>query len=88
MAMTFTIDPRPTVIGNLLLVTGTFDDGDGDRSGFLDLKEVIGSLIHVDANGFNDATTIGYLPPAGNVGIQINCGANATGIWMALGIRA
>lgn len=87
MAMTFTIDPRPTVIGNLLLVTGTFQD-DGSRSGGLELTEVIGSLIHVDANGLNDASTVGFPSPAGSVGIQIQCaGGNIAGTWIALGHR-
>ena len=87
MAMTVSIDPRPTVIGNLLLVTGTFQD-DGTRSGAIELASFFSSLIHVDANGLNDQSTVGFQPAAGSVGINIACaGGNIGGTWIALGIR-
>ena len=86
MAMTFTTDPRTTVLGNLLLVTGTFQD-DGTRSGTISLDSHFQKIIWCSAVGLNDLTstaktvtndtTIGFSCAAGNIG----------GTWVALGIR-
>ena len=84
--MTITTDTRTTVLGNLLLVTGTFQD-DGTRGGTLSLDSHFQKIIWCDATGLGDTTstastvtndkTIGISCAAGNIG----------GTWVALGIR-
>ena len=88
MGMTFTTDTRPTVLGNLVLITGTYDDGDGDRSGSILLSDHFSKLLHVGVASHGDSSATAYIHSAGNpLAITISCGANGTGNWMALGIR-
>ena len=42
--MAITFDPRPTIIGNLMLVTGTFADGDTS----IDFSGHLASLVYGD----------------------------------------
>jgi len=88
MAMTFTIDPRPTVIGNLLLVTGTYDDAASDRAGDLLLSDYFSKLLHVDISPFTDATATAVIHSEGQpLAMSIACAATEKGRWLALGIR-
>lgn len=86
--MTFTIDPRPTVIGNLLLVTGTYDDAANDRAGDLLLSDYFSKLLHVDISPFTDVTATAVIHSEGQpLAMSVECGAGEKGRWLALGIR-
>ena len=86
MAMTITIDPRTTVLGNLLLVTGTFQD-DGTRNGALSLDSHFQKIIWCSAVGLNDLTSVAKTATNDRT-IGISCAAgNISGTWVALGIR-
>jgi hypothetical protein len=87
MGMTFTTDTRPTVLGNLVLITGTYDD-DGTRSGSILLSDHFSKLLHVGVASHGDSSATAYIHSAGSpLQMTISCGANGTGNWMALGIR-
>jgi len=87
MAMEFTTDTRPTVLGNLVLITGTYDD-DGTRSGSILLSDHFSKLLHVGVASHGDSSATAYIHSTGQPLIMtISCGANGTGNWMALGIR-
>tara|TARA_Y100001938_G_C7788517_1_gene281366 strand:+ start:180 stop:485 length:306 start_codon:yes stop_codon:yes gene_type:complete len=49
--MAFTIDPRPIVFGNKVMITGTFDGTDGADSALIDLGEFMTSIDFAIANG-------------------------------------
>jgi hypothetical protein len=88
MAMAFTTDTRPTVLGNLILVTGTYDD-DGSRSGDILLSDHFSKLLHVDVSSHGDNSATAIIHSTGSpLQMTLSCAANGTGRWMALGIRA
>ena len=86
MAMTITTDPRITTIGNLLLMTGTFQD-DGTRNGSIDLDSHFQKVIWCDACGLGDPTS-GATTFTNDTTVGITCAAGSIGgTWVALGIR-
>lgn len=90
MTVTFTTDPRPTVVGNLIMYTGTFtDDNAATPTGDLDLSA---SLASITACGLTTA----HPGIVGNVEKTIDgailkvtaAGPNETGTWWAMGPRS
>tara|TARA_R100000458_G_C8272695_1_gene247560 strand:- start:2343 stop:2624 length:282 start_codon:yes stop_codon:yes gene_type:complete len=93
MAFTSTIDTRPTALGNLMLVTGTFTNDGGSTGSAIDLSDILSSIVACGANA--DATTPGTgagvdgtFAFISGTNIAVQCVANQIGTWWALGQRS
>jgi hypothetical protein len=94
MAFSSTVDERPTAIGNMMLYTGTWnaasvDVGNIDMTGLL--VEILASGVMADQGGAQtgagvDGAFVNHI--AGSAGFTIECVANMTGRWWALGRRS
>lgn len=90
MTVTFTTDPRPTVVGNLIMYTGTFTDdgaltpaGDLDLSALLAELKVVNVLVsHPAATGLIDFTIDGTTLKI------VNAEVGEGGTWAAMGPRS
>tara|TARA_R100000406_G_scaffold34416_3_gene22769 strand:+ start:2835 stop:3107 length:273 start_codon:yes stop_codon:yes gene_type:complete len=90
MTVTFTTDPRPTVVGNLIMYTGTFtDDAAATPTGDLDLSALLAEIklanvlaSHPAATGLIDftidGTTVKFLA------VEVGEG----GTWAVMGPRS
>ena len=95
MAFVFTIDERPSVLGNLLLLSGTFVNTGGDDGGPMALNTHLNSVVACGAaagtatagTGAGVDGVFALIPPAPAVGVTIQCVANQDGTWWALGKR-
>lgn len=94
MAFAFTTDERPSVLGNLLLITGTFTNGGGDVGGPINVGTQLSVIVACDA--YAGAVTAGTGAGVDGVfatvaptlqGVVINCVAGQDGHWWALGKR-
>jgi hypothetical protein len=86
--MAITFDPRPTIIGNLMLVTGTFADGDTS----IDFSGHLASLVYGDVIvvGGNDNPTEEANPVAigaNGTTLHFSEGASLGGRFIGLGFR-
>ena len=83
--MAITFDPRPTIIGNLMLVTGTFADGDTS----IDFSGHLASLVYGDVIvvGGNDNPTEEANPVANGTTLHFTEGASLGGRFIGLGFR-
>jgi hypothetical protein len=94
MAFTFTIDTRPTALGNLMLVTGTFTNDSGSTGDAIDLSDFLSSIVGCGANASSTTAgtgagvdgTFAFIAP--NTVLAIQCVANQIGTWWALGQRS
>tara|TARA_R100000406_G_scaffold95599_1_gene90418 strand:- start:2432 stop:2698 length:267 start_codon:yes stop_codon:yes gene_type:complete len=88
MAFTYTQDERPTALGNLAMVFGTFTSTDGDTGGDV---EIAGLRTILGAGLFSDQAAAG---PGDNgqviVGttMTVLTAPDAAGKWFAFGVRA
>ena len=88
MAFTYTQDERPTALGNLVMVFGTFTSIDGDTGGDIvisGLREVLGSGVQTDLAG---AAPGDNAPVIAGTTMTIATAPDATGRWFAFGVRA
>ena len=93
MAFSSTVDERPTAIGNMMMYTGTWnaasvDTGSIDLSGLL--VEVLASGVMADQGGAQTGAGVdgAFVNHTGSTGLVIECVANMTGRWWALGRRS
>ena len=93
MAFSSTIDERPTAIGNMMMYTGTFnaagvDVGTVELDGHL--TEILASGVMGDFGGAQTGAGVdgAFVNHTGGAGITIECVANMTGRWWALGRRS
>ena len=87
MALTHTIDQRPTVLGNLVLLFGTFEEDSTGTTGTIDLSDHLNEIV---AAGFN-ATTSGSPSEvhfaAGATTMNLVYASGDDGQWWAMGRR-
>jgi hypothetical protein len=92
MAFSSTVDARPSVMGNLVMLTGTFNAA-GVTTGAIALTSQLSDMVGCGANG--DA--IGDVTGGGVDGlfalftgstITIDCVSGQSGRWWALGHRS
>mgnify|MGYP003628717239 CR=1 FL=1 len=93
MAFSSTIDTRPAVMGNLLMVTGTFNAA-GVNTGTIDLTSFITDIKAAGALGTAGSGSSGagvdgvFVLDVGAAALSIDCVAGQTGIWWAMGPRS
>lgn len=95
MVFTFTIDERPSVLGNLLLLSGTFTNTGVTIGGPISLATHINSVVAAGAvagtatagTGAGVDGVFALIPPAPVVGVTVQCIAGQDGTWWALGKR-
>ena len=94
MAFASTTDERPSVLGNLLLMTGTFTNTGGDTGGAINVADHMDTVVACGA--YAGSATAGSGAGVDGVfalvaptlqGIVIQCVANQDGHWWALGKR-
>tara|TARA_R110002020_G_scaffold14091_2_gene50120 strand:+ start:19707 stop:19991 length:285 start_codon:yes stop_codon:yes gene_type:complete len=94
MAFVSTIENRPNILGNLVLVSGTFTNGGADIGGAITLTDHLSSIVALGASaggatagtGAGVDGTFALKAPAG-VGLVIQTVAGQDGTWWALGKR-
>tara|TARA_R110000751_G_scaffold59801_2_gene125308 strand:+ start:3207 stop:3491 length:285 start_codon:yes stop_codon:yes gene_type:complete len=94
MAFASTTDSRPSVLGNLTLMTGTFTNTGGDTGGAITLATHMDKIVACGA--YAGAATAGTGAGVDGVlalvaptlqGLVIQCVADQDGHWWALGKR-
>ena len=93
MAFSSTIDTRPAVMGNLLMVTGTFN-ASGVTTGTIDLTSLItdikaaGILATAGSGSSANGTDGAFVQDVGGAALSVDCLSGQTGIWWAMGPRS
>tara|TARA_R100001509_G_scaffold152970_1_gene113594 strand:+ start:623 stop:904 length:282 start_codon:yes stop_codon:yes gene_type:complete len=93
MAFESTIDTRPTTVGNLLMVTGTFTNGGSDAGGNIDLSSQLATIVAAGANaGSSTAGTgagvDGVFALINGTTLVIQNVNGQDGTWFAMGQRS
>jgi len=92
MAFSSTIDTRPTVMGNLLMVTGTWN-ASGVTSGSIDLTSLLADIVasgvmQTAGSGASAAGVDGaFVQKTGAAALSVTCVSGQTGLWWAMGRR-
>ena len=92
MAFESTIDTRPHYIGDLLMVTGTFTNGNTDTGGSIDLSSLLAGIIGAGANAGSStagsgAGLDGVFSLINGSTLVIQSVADQDGTWYAFGRR-
>lgn len=92
MAFASTVDTRPSAVGNLLMLTGTYTNGGSDTGGNIDLSSQLSSIVVAGANaGSSTAGTgagvDGTFALLNGTTLVIQCVAGQDGTWYAMGLR-
>lgn len=95
MAFASTIDTRPHVMGDMVLITGTYDGDDGGAvaAGTIDLSSLLSTIIAAGGNGdlpgtAGTTTTNVILSAAAPTTVTLDFVSGTTGSWWALGRRS
>ena len=92
MAFSNTVDARPHVMGDMLMLTGTWD-GTGVDAGAIDVSAQLSSIVAAGASGgapgsAGTVTTNTVLPSAAPGTLNIDFVSGSAGSWWALGRRS
>jgi len=87
MALTFTIDQRPTVIGNLHMLFGTFTEGASGTTGTMDLSSQLTEIVAAGLNATSDGSPSTVHYTAGSTTLNLVYAAGDDGTWWAMGRR-
>lgn len=90
MAFTTTQDERPTAVGNLVMMHGTFTSDSGSTGGpipITGLRTIVAAGFWASAAATGPTANTHDVNEALGV-MTIETEANATGKWWALGVRA
>ena len=94
MAFASTKETRNHVLGDLLLVSGTFTNGGGDTGGSISLADTVSEIIACGANAGSGTAGTGAgvdgvfaLINTTGPAVVVQCVANQDGTWWALGRR-
>ena len=93
MAFASTIESRPNVMGNLMMVTGTFTNGGSDAGGNIDLSGLLANIVACGANaGSSTAGTgagvDGVFTLINGTTLVIQNVNGQDGTWFAMGNRS
>jgi|TARA_R110002020_G_scaffold6721_8_gene28582 hypothetical protein len=93
MAFASTIESRPNVMGNLMMVTGTFTNGGSDAGGNIDLSGLLANIVACGANaGSSTAGTgagvDGVFALINGTTLVIQNVNGQDGTWFAMGNRS
>jgi len=86
MAFTPTQDTRPTILGNLMLIHGTYANDSGSVGGLIPLGDYLSQIIAAGASTDGGVTAVTHTLLAD--AMAITTGADEPGVFWALGIRA
>ena len=93
MAFSSTIDARPHVMGDMVMLTGTYN-GAGATAGLIDVSAQLSSVVAAGVNGDLPGTGAGVdgafvvLSAAAPTTLTLDFISGATGSWWALGRRS
>lgn len=93
MGFVSTIDTRPHTLGNLLMVTGTFqNESVGDTGGIIDLSGLLADIVVCGGNAFsstpgNGSGTEGVFALHNGSTLVIQSAGRQAGTWFAMGHR-
>ena len=95
MAFGSTIDTRPHVMGDMVMITGTYDGDDGGAvtAGNIDLSSLLSTIIAAGGNGdlpgsAGTVTVNVVLSAAAPTTLTLDFVSATTGSWWALGRRS
>ena len=88
MGITVTIDSRPSVFGNMSVVTGAFTLTDGDDTGVIDVSEFLSSIRGVTVTSTDATSVFAHLTGPKDTTFNVKQGAaNKSGHFMVIGNR-
>ena len=88
MAFESTIDTRPHVMGNLLMITGTFTNGGSDSGGDIDVSGILADVIAAGANGNAAGATDMEIDGTTSTTLTLVTATGLDGTWWAMGNRS
>jgi len=87
MAFASTINTRPHVMGNLMMVTGTFTNGGSDSGGDIDLSGLLADVVAAGANGDAAGATDMEIDGTTSTTLTLVTATGLDGTWWAMGNR-
>ena len=88
MAIAVTFDGRPTVFGNMAVVTGTFTISGTSSAEVLDPSDYLSVVHSITVNGTDNTQMHAWLTDSGDTTANIKAAANdKSGLFMAIGQR-
>jgi len=87
MAFTSTIDQRPSTMGNLLMVFGTFTNTSSSTGGDIDLSSLLNEIVASGANAGVAGATDTEVDATAAATLTLVTAANIDGKWWAMGRR-
>ena len=88
MAIAVTVDPRPSVFGNMIVVTGAFTLSGGDDTGVIDVSEFMSSIKGVTVTSTDATSVYAHLTGPDDTTFNVKqAAANKSGHFMAIGNR-
>ena len=88
MGFESTIDNRPHVIGNLMMITGTFTNGPSDTGGNIDVSGILADVIAAGANGNGPGATDMEIDGTTSTTLTLVTASDLDGTWWAMGNRS
>ena len=88
MAFTYTVDNRPNVLGNKIMLTGTFANDGGSTGGDIALAGYLKKLDSATVNNNTAGAVEAEIDVAVPTTLTILCPANDDGKWSVIGNRA
>jgi len=87
MALTHTVDQRPTVLGNLVLLFGTFTEGASGTTGTIDLSDHLNEIVAAGFNATSSGSPSDIHFTSGSTTMNLVYAAGDDGQWWAMGRR-
>lgn len=87
MAFTFTIEQRPSTMGNLLMVYGTFTNTGGSTGGDIDLSSLLNEIVAAGANAGVAGATDTEVDATAAATLTLVTAADIDGKWWTMGRR-
>ena len=87
MAWSYTIDQRPSTMGNLLMVFGTFTNTSSTTGGDFDLSSLLNEIVSAGANGDGAGATDTEIDGTAAATLTLVVAGGLDGKWWAMGRR-
>jgi len=88
MGFESTIDTRPHVMGNLMMITGTFTNGGSDSGGDIDVSGILADVVAAGANGNAAGATDMEIDGTTSTTLTLVTATGLDGTWWAMGNRS
>jgi len=87
MTFSFTIDQRPSTMGNLLMMFGTFTNTSSTTGGDIDLSAFLNEVVAAGANGGAAGATDTEIDATATATLTLVVAGGLDGKWWAMGHR-